>query len=164
MYMQMIQSLTCNLPLVYANIIASWFKFFIQNQFCMKKLHYYGVSGASNTKNPEIIMAATAQGQFIVRLNQALKSGFVYNKETKSWTVPTGCVIGVQHIAKGDFLYEGDGTATQRSSRLDDKGNPVYLAGDKPKAETDLSFTRVVTTLEAVRAQRELDKMNAELA
>lgn len=121
------------------------------------------VNSITPSKNPAIFMANTAKGAFIVRKAQLEKRGISVGVE--GFRFPDTTVAVIKTHAAGDYVYGLNETtgkpnpAPQDSSRLDDKGKPVYLKGAFPKWDSEGAAVVSFVGFNEFKAQMELEKL-----
>ena len=143
----------------------------------MSKATFHAVSGFSATKNPSILMAVTPSG--LISTRKVLVEKALTKDETGKYVVPEGCAIIVRHTKKGEYLFGVDDNgkpipSPQDSSRVweegmegfkkENEGNPVYVIGDTPKANSDYSTTARITTIQALQGEAVLKNLQAQLS
>lgn len=122
------------------------------------------VNSITPSKNGQIFMVNTSKGSHPIRKTVLEKRGIVIPDNTAfQFSKPTVAVV--QLTKKGEYVFpEYKGVAPEDSTRMNEQGEPVYKAGDKPKWESDGSNVISFVDFETFKAQLELEKLMAQPA
>lgn len=129
----------------------------------------------SATKNGTISMISTKEGMISVRNDVLKKRNITPPTKDCPFTFEKPTMVIVEDHKKGDYIFGGDGSATQDSSRTKfqaglvdkdapDANEPAYSVGDKPTWSEDGRTVRSFISVENYKAQMEVEKLEKELA
>ena len=136
--------------------------------------NYKLVTQITTSKNATVHMVSTPSGMISCKSDMLSKRGINLEKgEVFKFTEPTLAVI--ESHKKGDYLFGGNGEATQDSSRTklqaglvtadhEDANNPAYIVGDKPTWNEDGERVISFMTFADYKAMRELESMEKSFA
>lgn len=129
----------------------------------------------TGSKNANVFMVSTKNGMFSVKKDFLEKRGITppAKGEVHMFSEPTMVVL--ENHKKGDYLFGGDGSATQDSTRTrvqaglceaDEEGanNPAYVIGDKPTWSDAGTTVKSFISFANYKAQLEIEKLEKELA